>query len=249
LSKYLITVLFIFLSVSCQIQAQNNILYMTSLEWPPYSGKKLHNQGITVAASKAIFKAMDYELVVDFYPWSRAIKLGLSEKTKYIGYFPEYYSSAISKTCNFSQPVGSSQLGFAQLKANPISWKTLDDIAKLNRVGIVQGYVNSAEFDKRVVSGNIKTDVAISDLINLKKLAAGRFPLMVIDKYVLEYLLENKPELSQFKNKIEFNEKLLEEKYLYLCFNNSENAETIKKIFDKEAHKLDMKTFFNGANH
>ncbi|MEH6347071.1 MAG: transporter substrate-binding domain-containing protein [Bermanella sp.] len=234
-----------FFPIESQAYGQDKQVYMTSLEWPPYSGEKLSRQGVTVATTKAIFKAMGYELVVDFYPWSQAVKLGLDKNSKYLGYFPEYYSSELDKTCNFSETVGSGPLGFAQLKSKPVNWTSLDDIAKLSRVGVVQDYVNSAEFDKRVREGNIKTEAVTSDLENLKKLAANRVPIIVIDKYVLEYLLENSLELQEYKNKIEFNEKLLEDKYLYLCFKNTPQSKTIKKAFDKGAHRVDMKSFFN----
>ena len=244
--KYL-CFLVLWLSIFSQTEAQeqDKRIFMTSLEWPPYSGEKLSRQGVTVATTKAIFKAMGYELVVDFYPWSRAVKLGLDKESKYLGYFPEYYSSELDKTCNFSETVGSGPLGFAQLKSKPVEWNSLDDIAKLSRVGVVQDYVNSAEFDKRVREGNIKTEPVVSDLVNLKKLAASRVPLIVIDKYVMEYLLENSQELQEYKNKIEFNEKLLEDKYLYLCFKNTTESKAIKKAFDKGAHRVDMKSFFN----
>lgn len=222
---------------------------MTSLLWPPYSGQNLPQQGVTIAAAQTIFKDMGYELVVDFYPWSRAVQLGLDPKSKYLGYLPEYYSEDLDKDCHFSESVGSGPLGFAQLKSNPVKWQSLDDIALLSRVGIVQDYVNSHEFDKRIKSGNIKGDISTSDLINLKKLAAQRIPLIVIDRYVLEYLLANTPELKEFKDLIEFNEKVLEDKYLYLCFKNTPKAQEMKTVFDKGAHRVDMKSFFKESLH
>ena len=217
---------------------------MTSLLWPPYSGENLPQQGVTVAATQAIFKAMGYELVVDFYPWSRAIKLGLDSDSKYLGYLPEYYSQELDKTCHFSESVGTGPLGFAQLKSKPIKWNTLEDIAQLPRVGIVQDYVNTQEFDQKIRDGSIKGDVSTSDLMNLKKLAAGRIPLVVIDKYVLAYLLANTSELKDVKTQIEFNDKILEDKYLYLCFKDTPQAKKMKDLFDKGAHRVDMKSFF-----
>ena len=59
-----------------------------------------------------------------------------------------------------------------------------------------------------------------------------------------EILKIEKLELSK-DNKIEFNEKLLEDKYLYLCFKNTPESRAIKNASDKGAHKVDMKSFFN----
>ncbi|WP_230425637.1 hypothetical protein [Spartinivicinus ruber] len=80
-------------------------VYLTSLDWPPYTGKKLKQQGASVAVAKAVFKAAGYDLVVEFYPWKRAVDLA-KDDPKYAGYFPEYYAAELAQNFTFSEPIG-----------------------------------------------------------------------------------------------------------------------------------------------
>lgn len=85
LSALLLTMMVAFSSL-----AKAETVYLTSLEWPPYSSAELPNQGASIAVAKAAFAAMGYQLEVEFYPWSRAVALATRDK-KYAGYFPEYW--------------------------------------------------------------------------------------------------------------------------------------------------------------
>ena len=223
--------------------AQEKIVYFTSLEWPPYSGADLPHQGKTIQRATEIFAAQGYTLKVDFYPWRRAVKLGLDEKSKYSGYFPEYFDKSLLAGCAFSEAIGFSPLGFAQLKDAPVTWKTLDDIAQLPKIGVVRDYINSVELDARIASGNIKSDEASSDVENIKKLGGKRFPLIVIDERVLHYWLDHDPALASLKGRIEFNGQLLDKKNLYLCFKKTDHDKIILKIFNDGLTQQQVKSF------
>ena len=222
---------------------KENVVYFTSLDWPPYSGADLPHQGRTIHRATQIFAAMGYTLKVDFFPWSRAVKLGLAEKSKYMGYLPEYYDESLTQDCTFSEPIGFSPLGFAQLKSAPVQWQTLDDIAKLSKVGVVRDYINTKELDEKIANGDIKGDIASSDVENIKKLGGKRIPIIVIDESVLDYWLNHEADLSPLKNKIEFNTRLLEKKNLYLCFKKDEQGKKMLKIFNEGLNKQQMKSF------
>lgn len=218
-------------------------VYMTSLHWPPYTGKELLDQGRTIKQAKQVFTSMGYQLEVDFFPWGRAIALGLDENSKYLGYLPEYFHEKLTSRCTFSEAMGFSPLGFAQLKSNPISWKSLDDIQTLPSIGVVKDYVNSSKLDAKITNGEIKADEAVNDLENIKKLGAKRVPIIVIDENVLRYLLRTEPELAHLKDKVEMNNKLLEKKSLYLCFKKGEEGDALLDIFNKGLNKQSMKSF------
>ncbi len=89
----------------------------------------------------------------------------------------------------------------------------------------------------------IKGDIASSDVENIKKLGGKRIPAIVIDESVLNYWLNHEPELSQLKNKIEFNSRLLEKKSLYLCFKKDEQGQKMLKTFNHGLNKQQMKSF------
>ncbi|WP_283787518.1 substrate-binding periplasmic protein [Bermanella sp. WJH001] len=231
------------LLVSTMSYGEEKVVYFTSLDWPPYSGADLPHQGRTIQHATQIFASMGYTLKIDFFPWSRAVNLGLADNSKYTGYLPEYYDESLTQVCTFSEPIGFSPLGFAQLKSAPVQWQSLEDIAKLPKIGVVRNYINTKELDDKIESGDIKGDIAGSDVENIKKLAGKRIPIIVIDERVLEYWLSHEPELIPIKNKIEFNTRLLEKKNLYLCFKKDEQGQKLLKIFNDGLNKQQMKSF------
>lgn len=210
---------------------------LTSLEWPPYTSAAMSEQGASVAVAKAAFKAMGHDLVVEFYPWKRAVHL--AKEGKFDGYFPEYYSEELKADFVLSEPLGSGPLGFAELKAKPVTWSSLDDLKKYT-IGVVSGYVNTTDFDSRVANKSIKASEASDDVKNLLKLSSGRSDLAVVDKNVMSYLLASDPKLKAQAGKIQFNTNLLEDKQLYVCFKKGPRGEKLAGILNEGLKKIDV---------
>jgi polar amino acid transport system substrate-binding protein len=220
--------------------AETKIIYFASLEWPPYTGKELPDQGISTLVARSAFAAVGYEIRVDFYPWARTLMVA-RESEKYAGYFPEYYAEKIEKDFIFSDAVGESPLGFAERKSNPVSWRSLDDLRCIKDIGTVRGYVNTEEFDKMAANGGLDIDPVTDDATNLRKVAAGRIRMAVIDRYVMQYILSTNNSLNREKNILQFNSRLLENKKLYLCFHKARNGEHLAAIFNNGLKKIDIK--------
>jgi polar amino acid transport system substrate-binding protein len=218
--------------------ADSKVITLASLEWPPYTGAKIPEQGASVAVAKAAFKAMGYELKVEFYPWSRAVQLGKSSPT-HAGYFPEYDSADVRKDFTLSDPMGTGPLGLAQRVDAPFSWSNIADLAS-KKVGVVQDYVNTTEFDARVASKQQKVDVAIDDSKNLLKLGGGRLDLAVVDSNVFNYLMKTDPELKPYVGKLGMNPKVLEDKKLFICFKKDAEGQRVAKIFNEGLKKIDV---------
>ena len=180
-----LALMFLLLILLSTAHAEDTVT-LTSLEWPPYSGEQLPAQGASCAVAKAAFAAMGYHLKIEFYPWSRAVKLAATQ-ANYAGYFPEYYSPSVATRFILSDPMGTGPLSLAQRRSSPIRWNTIADLSHW-RVGVVQDYVNNIEFDQRVAEHLQPVDVAINDTLNLKKLAAGRVDLAIVDPYVFDFL-------------------------------------------------------------
>jgi len=209
---------------------------LTSLEWPPYSGKDLPNQGASIAVAKAAFEAMGHTLEVDFFPWSRAVALAKSDDS-YAGYFPEYFYE--SDNFLFSEPMGEGPLGLVEQTSKPVQWESLEDL-KSYQIGVVQDYVNTAELDAMIASGEITASAVTSDAQNILKVAAGRVDTAVIDSNVLDYLLANDPRVSKLHGKVRMNAKLLVTKKLYTAFKNNPAGQKWKEIFDEGLKKINV---------
>lgn len=234
----------LFCLFSIHANADSKTVYLASLEWPPYTGEKLNHQGASVAVAKSMFKVMGYNLVVDYMPWTDAIKKGSDPDSKYMGFFPVYESKVRDKQCHYSEPIGFSPLGFAQLNSFQIPLGSMDDLSKVAPIGVVKDYFNSEEFDHRARLGEILTLEAKTDVQNLKRLGEGEIPLAVIDRHVMDYLLDTDDSLIRYQNQIGFNDMLLEEKRLFICFKKTKKAISTLEIFNRGVDKINMRQFF-----
>ena len=212
-------------------------VYLTSLSWPPYSGKALKEQGASVAVAKAAFKAMGHELNVDFFPWSRAVMLASQPDSKYVGYFPEYHYE--STDFSFSDPMGQGPLGLVENKQNPIVWSNIQDLTQY-KIGVVQDYVNTVEVDTLIASGEIKAQTATSDETNIRKVGGKRIDAAVIDSNVFNYLLANTESLGQTQGKVQMNSKLLTQKELFVAFKKSKAGRHWLAIYNQGLKKIDI---------
>lgn len=183
---------------------------LATLDWPPYVGETLPQQGFTSAIVSEAFKRAGYKVKIDFMPWTRAIQQ--ADEGNYDAVYPEYYSDDRNKSFFFSEPFASGPLGFYKRKDAKISYTKLEDL-KPYRIGIVLGYINTPEFD---TASYLQKETATSDEQNIRKLLAGRIDLIVIDKFVAQYLIKNS--ITEAIGKLEFLEPPLLDQKLYVVF-------------------------------
>lgn len=206
---------------------------LSSLEWPPYTGATLPGQGITTAVVRRALESAGSALEVHFYPWNRAVALARqgSGPGRVDGYFPEYWSADVEAEFIMSDAIGTSPLGLVERVAKPVTWSTLDDLSR-HRIGVVNGYVNTVELDRRIRNRSQPTDMANDDRHNLLKLVAGRVDLAVIDRRVFEYLVAHDPRIAPVAGQLRFQPRLLEEKKLYACFGRHAQGERACRILN-----------------
>jgi|TARA_R110001583_G_scaffold9281_3_gene44201 polar amino acid transport system substrate-binding protein len=218
--------------------ASAETIKLATLEWPPYTGAKLPEGGQSTIEVKKLFAGAGFDLDYVVLPWNRAIDTGTTDPA-FAGYYPEYYDASrdaeknASGNCLFSNSFGKSPVGFIQNVATPITWSSHEDLEKYT-IGVVSGYVNETTFDAMVAAGKIKVDAVVSDVQNIKKVAAGRVNAAVIDKNVLTYSLSSDPALKNIADKISFNEKLLADNDLYVCFQNNDKGKAMRAAFNAQ---------------
>ncbi|SQH77044.1 conserved protein of unknown function [Shewanella benthica] len=229
------------LALLLSLPAKSDTLKLTSLHWPPYSGKKLVEQGALIAITRAALNAMGHELSVDFYPWSRAVRLASRDDSMYLGYLPEY--SYPTEAFIFSKSLGVSPLGLVERQIYPIRWAKFIDLNQYT-LGVVRDYVNSAALDIMIKQGTQPIEVVSSDEHNIKKVATGRVDGAVIDVHVLRYILA-RDDLQPLADKLQINPKLLEEKQLYIAFKNSPDGHKWRDIVNLGLAKIDAKSMLD----
>jgi polar amino acid transport system substrate-binding protein len=219
--------------------AQEKVAKLTSLEWPPYSGAALKDGGASVAVARAAFEAVGWKLDVRFVPWKRAVDMAREGSDGVVGYFPEYLDPSVTDFA-FSASMGNSPLGLVQNAAKPVTWASIADLKAIQPIGVVDGYVNTVEFDEAVAKGALKVDAVTDDALNVKKVAAGRIQAAVIDQHVLGWFLKNDASLKGLAEKVTFNDKPLAIKTLHVAFGKGAAADAARAALDAGLQKIEI---------
>lgn len=220
------------LGVFCisNVQAENRVR-LNTLDWEPYIGRKLPGNGFVAAIVSEAYAASGYTVEFEFMPWVRAKAMAREGRSD--GCMPEYYLAEDIADFLISDPFPGGPLVFFKRKADPIVYTGLEDLRSL-KIGVVRGYVNTAEFD---TADYLKKEEANDDIINLRKLVGGRLDLIVIDKFVGLFLL--KKEMPDKVEEIEFVLPALEEKTLHVLISRKAlKAEAKMKAFNDGLRQL-----------
>ncbi len=201
-------------------------LVLASLDWEPYIGQNVKDEGYVAVLVKEAFKRKGYDLEIKYMPWARVIKMAKSGR--YDGYFPEYFAEELKTNYKISSPFPGGPLGFYKRKGDSITYKSIKDLIPYN-IGVVRGYVNTKEFDD---ASYLKKQEAKDDLTNFRKLLKKRIDLVVADKFVGKYVVSK--DMPGEENNIEFVEPPLENKDLYVCFSKKgKNTDVLYKVFEE----------------
>lgn len=243
-AKALLNALFLCLLLAPSAAGAEPVVRLTTLEWPPYT-MAAEPHGAVEDVVRQAFKAVGYDLVVDYLPWNRAV-LNARTDPAVAGYFPEYASDQVAADFIYSPSVGQGPLGFAERNRDPVTWRELDDLVDIP-IGVVSGYINTPEFDSRVAAHRLRVDDVPNDALNLRKLAGGRVRLAVIDRNVMAYLLATDPDLAGLTGKLKFNPHLLGSKDLFVCFRKDRQGREMAALFAQGLAKIDAPAIFKAA--
>lgn len=208
------------------------VIKLTSLDWPPYTGADLPEQGEVTLLLRTLFRELGYQLQVDFLPWPAAVAMARDGKAGHQGYFPEYLLS--DPDYLLSAAIGYSELGLVERRDNPLLLTDVRQLAQ-KRFGVVQDYLNMVKLDALIASGELTPHISQSDRDNLLKMLSGELDTVVIDNRVLQYLLAHDEEIKKKSaGRLQFSQSLIEHKSLHLVLKNTpQNVDLIKKINQK----------------
>ncbi len=225
-----------FMLFSVSAHAAEKKVVLSTLEWPPYTGVKLPDNGRTSKLVKAAFNAMGYKVEFKFTPWKRALR-NVRKSKNVLGYFPEYYSAVRAQEFIFSDSIGCSPIGVLMRVERPVIWDSVADLSKY-RIGIVSGYLNTDGFDKLVAKGKMNIDYAPSDDSNIKKVIRNRVHGAVVDVNVYNYISLADSDVTKFRAKLTFFNKLLGINKLHVCFKNNEEGQKLTRILNEGLKKI-----------
>jgi polar amino acid transport system substrate-binding protein len=214
------------------------VMRFATEEWPPFFSRSLPDNGLTGALLEAVVERMGYTMRIDYFPWKRAMELGLHDP-RYAGAVAMIRTPEREKICHFSAPLGSRQSVLAFLKDKPVSVATLNDLHGV-RLGTVGGYSYGEQFDGMVRSGLLEVETGASDEINLRKLLYQRFSAIVIEKRMLNYLLAGGRFAWAGRDRIAIADHLFSERAVHVCFQRTAEGLKRQQAFDQAARSVDL---------
>jgi len=200
-------ILLLLLASSTCLAARQVVL--TATEFPPYTTTAQPQDGVMVALARAAFAQRGFDLRVEFRPWARA--LAGAQEGRFAGVLALWYSAERAERLFYSLPLFSTTVGFYARCDKPIDVASLPSLQRY-RIGTVRGYKNPDTFEQAGLLGIDADD----DLINLKKLAANRLELALMDREVGRYLQEQ--QLDNSLPRLCWQEPAVEVMPLYIGF-------------------------------
>jgi polar amino acid transport system substrate-binding protein len=196
-------------------------LVLAADNWLPYYGDNLTNFGPLAEIINEAFKRVDYQVQIDFMPWSNL--LDKVRKGKYDGGFTASYTLQKKEGYFFSNPIArSSPIVFLKRRDAHVVYNRIEDLHDY-RIGVVRDFVYEPGFDN---TPGLQRIVANSAEVNIHNLLKGRLDLVIIDQAHARYLLDRmSPDES---NKLEFID-------LYPSEKEAETRQDLHLIISKES--------------
>jgi polar amino acid transport system substrate-binding protein len=217
------------------------VVRLATLDWEPYIGQKLPEQGYAAALVREAFKDQGWNVQIEFYPWARALHLAKTGELD--GLMPEYFNSSRKNEFVYSFPFRGGPLVLYKRKGEAIAFNT--DPAKDQdralralkdkRFGVVRGYLNTPVFDAAFY---LNKEAASDDATNLRKLVYKRIDLAVIDQRVAEYLIRT--QYPGYAGKLEPMLPALADNPLYIAFSlKSARHNAARAAFDRGLARME----------
>lgn len=205
---------------------------LTSINYPPFYGEMLENDGPFVEVIVESFKAVGYSVRIVYQPWKRAMATAKEGKQAQ-GMLGVWYTEEREKAFLFSDPILPNKMAFYKRKDMDIVFSSYGDLAARGyKLGLVRGYMAP----RGLIESEIDIEFVTQEIQNIQKLAAGRIDLLVLDKDYASYMLQGYPKMAAL---IEGMPRILETYQQHLVISrNTENAEAIMLDFNRGLKRL-----------
>jgi len=163
------------------------VVRLANGHWPPHTGSDLPGQGCDSQVVVEAFALEGIRVEFRFLPWARGLLLsqngvldGAIEWADTPGHRAGHFVSR--------EPLSRQQWVFYHRRDRNFPWETLNDLGGA-LIGLTIGYAYSDVFVDLQRRRPAQFTEATSDLLNLKKLLAGRIDLLPIERSVGAYLV------------------------------------------------------------
>ncbi|MDM8566389.1 transporter substrate-binding domain-containing protein [Candidatus Halobeggiatoa sp. HSG11] len=212
-------------SASC-FAAGKRFTFIT-VDFPPYYGSELPDNGWVSEVVKTALELQKYEVEFKFSSWTDALEY--TGEGDYDALLGAYRTAERAKNYFFSAPIGQVRTGFFKKKDSGISFTELPEL-KSYKIGVVQGYATSKKFD----AADFLKKIPVANLDDgMKMLYEGKLDLMADSKSVGNYRLTKflEKDVPGISDNIEFIKPVLAMNKIYIAISKkATNAQ--KKLID-----------------
>lgn len=184
MTRHLAAQLALLLTLLCGQAYAGRVVNLASTDYPPYFSPQLPGDGVVAAITRAALAKHGHTLQLHYRPWARLmaeVKAG-----QFDGVMAIWYEPARAEYLHYSLPLVNTVTGFYGRVDKPVATQPLSAL-RSRVIGTVRGYKNPDVFDR----AGLKQELAADDLTNLRKLAAGRLDLVLVDKVLAQYLADS----------------------------------------------------------
>ncbi|WP_028863815.1 substrate-binding periplasmic protein [Psychromonas aquimarina] len=171
-----------FMFFSCFATLNAKELSMVTVDWAPFYGSEMPDNGVITVIVKAAFQRSSIDSSVKFIPWKRALKEvenGISDVL-----MGAYYTNERNRTYLYSDPIYDIRVGLVALKSLGLEHYTkLQDLIPYT-IGVSRGWANSEEFDQ---ADYLNKKGATNQILNVRKLFKKRIDMISISFDVFRY--------------------------------------------------------------
>lgn len=170
---------------------------LSTINWEPYTGKKLTNQGFFSELVTESFARTGYRVEYYYRPWARALKEAKEGKAD--GVMVAYWKKDRTKFLNYPDVVWKVKEEFIALQKNPIAYNGKLSSLKGYKIGVLNRSAQAAEIE----AAGVRIEPVSDQIQNVKKLLAGRIDAMVVPRSIFFYHLERiDPDFNHSRIKI-----------------------------------------------
>lgn len=193
--------------------------------WPVLLNPEAENKGLIFELAREAFATQDYDLKIEFVPWSRAMSMIKQQRADLL--IGAWYTAERNSYLLYSMPIFSSVLQFLKNKNSSFEYLGLDSLEGL-RVGTISSY----QYDQGFLQNNsIEKITSASLLNNINNLIIGRIDLTVDDHYVLKHTLDK--HIDNWQSKLSLVANPLTDKQIFIAANRTNpQSQAIIKAFN-----------------
>lgn len=198
---------------------------MTSLDWQPYTGRYLEDEGFVTKIVRDKLATKNIGLQVDFRPFDRAIGEVVTDRA--VAMYPIW---AVEDREGFiaSKKIAESLLAAMHKSDRNIEWEDLDSLFKKYRVGYIKSYTYSDKVKSAIKKYPNKVDEAKNEMALMRALYYGRIDVALTDPRVMLYLVK-----VEKLDGIVAHEKIIEKKPLVILFKDDEEGRRKLTLFNE----------------